>query len=371
MIIGIDLSAIPYGTGVSNYTSNLIKNLVRLDKKNTYKLFFSSRRLNLPQDIENLAKYKNVKFFKYKYPIRLLEILWNHLRLFPIENFIGDCDIFHCSDWTQAPSKKAKTVTTIHDLIPFLHPEWSNSKIVSAHKAKMQQAVKHCAYFICVSQNTKNDLTKLFPKITTNKISVVYEAAEEKFDKAKIGKSPIMKKQYGLEKYFLVQGTREPRKNISRIIEAFSLFKQKNPKCKYELAISGKYGWGDDVMKYKNSDIKILGYIPEKDIVALHANASALVYPSLYEGFGLPVIKSMKVGVPVITSINSSMSEITQDSAILVNPYSVSEIASAFEKICKNPQLRIKLSTLALKIAKNFSWTKTAQATLGIYQKML
>ena len=376
MIIGIDISSVSYQTGVSNYTLNLVRNLLKIDKTNQYKLFYSSLRLPLPIEIKSLSSYKNVSIFQFKLPPTLLQILWNQLRLFPIELFIGQCDIFHTSDWTQPPTLKAKTITTIHDLTPFLYPQWHHQKVIQAHKNKMYWAVKKCFHFICVSQNTKEDLLNLFPNIDPQKISVVYEAAEEKFNKfLKLSKTEQLhqiekiQKQYGLENFILAQGTREPRKNLNRLIDAFVLFKKKYPKSKIELAITGKYGWGKDVQS-PNPGVKILGFIPEKDMVALHASAICLVYPSLYEGFGLPLIKSFKVGVPVITSNTSSLSEIAQGSAILINPISINEITKAIEKIVKFPQIRQDLIKKGIEISKKFDWSKTAQQTLSVYKNL-
>lgn len=376
MIIGIDISSIPYQTGVSNYTLNLINSLIKIDKKNTYKLFFSSLRLPLPKEIESLKNISNVKIYHFKIPPTILEILWNQIHICPIEWFIGKCDVFHTSDWTQPPTLKAKTITTVHDLTPFTNPEWHHKKVISAHKNKMFWAIKNCFSFICVSENTKKDLLNIFPKIDPKQITIIYEAAENKYDKfLKLSKSiqnkkkENIKKQYGLDKFILVQGTREPRKNLVRLIEAFTLFKKKNPNNKIELAITGKYGWGQDINHLKNHAIKILGFIPEKDMVALHASAMCLAYPSLYEGFGLPLVKSMKVGTPVITSNVSSMPEIVDKSAILIDPLEVNDIEKALKKIIKSSSLRQKLSTKGIIQAKKFSWTKTAKETLKIYEK--
>jgi len=106
MIIGLDISSIPYGTGVSNYTQNLVLNLLQSDTKNTYKLFYSSLRQNLPADfLQELKKYKNYKLYLYRFPPTILSILWNKLHILSIEHLIGQCDIFHCSDWTQPPTQ--------------------------------------------------------------------------------------------------------------------------------------------------------------------------------------------------------------------------------------------------------------------------
>lgn len=377
MIIGIDISSIPYKTGVSSYTLNLIRNLVKLDKTNTYKFFYSSMRLSLPKEVLDIKKFHpNVKIYRSKLPPTLTQILWNQLHLFPIEFFIGKCDIFHTSDWTQPPTIKAKTITTVHDLTPFLHPEWHHKKVIQAHQNKMKIAAKKCSKFICVSQSTKNDLLRIFPKINPTKINVIYEAAEEKYSQflklsplAQQRKKDTIKKQYDLDKFILAQGTREPRKNLKRLIDAFLIFKKANPKCKIDLAIAGKYGWGQDVDGIKDPSIKILGFIPEKDMVALHASAFCLAYPSLYEGFGLPLVKSLKVGTPIITSNISSMPEVGGDAALYVDPNSTSDLTKAITKIIKNSTVRKKLIQNGLVQAKKFDWLKTAKQTLDVYAK--
>ncbi len=376
MIIGIDVSTVSYGTGVSSYTLNLVRNLIKINKNNTFKLFYSSLRLPLPQEINALSKHPNVKIYQFKLPPTFLEILWNQIHIIPIEFFIGKCDIFHTSDWTQPPTSKAKTIATIHDLTPFLYPQWHHIKVIKAHKNKMFWASKECSKFICVSKNTQKDLLKLYPCVPISKTQVIYEAAEDKYSEflklpktSQQKKQEVIKKQYGLDKFILAQGTREPRKNLNNLIEAFSLFVKKYPKTQIELAIAGKYGWGKDVDHHKNCHIKVLGFIPEKDMVALHATALCLVYPSLYEGFGLPILKSMKVGTPVVTSNVSSLPEIANNSAILVDPYSVKDIAKAIEKISKSKILRENLIKKGLENSKKFSWFQTAKETLNIYEK--
>lgn len=377
MIIGIDVSSVPYGTGVSNYTVNLVRNLLKIDKINAYKLFYSSLRQPIPEEITKLASHPNVKIYHFRFPPTLLEFLWNRLHQIPIESFIGECDIFHTWDWTQPPTVKAKTITTIHDFVPLLFPETQHPKTIAVFKNKLHWAGLECSHFICVSQNTKNDLLHLFPKIPVDKISVIYEAAEDKYDLfqklsplQKSKKTAVIFKQYGLNRFILAQGTREPRKNLDRLIKAFLIFKKNNPESKVELAISGKYGWGKDLTPPADNSIKILGYIPEKDMVALHASALCLCYPSLYEGFGLPIIKSMKVGTPVITSKVSSLPEIADSAAILVNPTNVSEIALALEKIIKSSTLRRQLIAKGIRQSHQFSWVKTAQQTLQVYHKL-
>ncbi len=376
MIISIDVSSTMYGTGVGNYTLNLVNNLLKIDKINQYKLFFSSLRQPLPLEIAKLSTKSNVKIYHYKLPPLALDFLWNRLHILPIEFFIGKCDVFHTSDWTQPPTLKAKTITTIHDLVPFLYPNWSHPKIIATHTSKMKWAVKECQKFVCVSKQTKDDLLKIFPKIDSAKCPIIYEAAEKKYsDFLKLSKTTQIQKKnkiknlYDLDKYVLVQGTREPRKNLLNLSLAFEKFIVNHSKSKIILAITGKTGWGQQI-ESKSSHIKILGYIPENDMVALHACALLLATPSFYEGFGMPLVKSLYVGVPVLVSQNTSLSEIAGNSAILVDPNSVESIYLGLKKILTNKKLHQQLSINALKQSKNFSWIKTAKETLAIYNNL-
>ncbi len=378
MIIGIDVSAVAYGTGVSNYTLNLVSGLISQDRSNTYKLFFSSMRLPVPSDIIQLSKkYSNVQLYAFKLAPTLLHWLWNKLHLIPIEFFIGKCDVFHTSDWTQPPTLKAKLVTTVHDLTPFTHPQWHHPKVISTHTAKMKLAIKESSAIICVSQNTKSDFQKLFPRYK-GLVEVIYEAAEDKYSRFRSLSSPTksqkisqIKKTYNLNNYILAQGTREPRKNLGRLIEAFKLYKQNNPKSTLELAIAGKYGWGQDIDHNLFPYIKILGYIPEKDMVPLHAGAFALAYTSLYEGFGLPVVKAFSLGIPLLTSNNSSLSEIASDAAILVDAESVESIFQGLQKIINSTATRQSVVKKGLIRAKLFSWKITSKQTLKTYSKLI
>ncbi|MFA6250900.1 MAG: glycosyltransferase family 1 protein [Candidatus Shapirobacteria bacterium] len=376
MIIGIDINSIPYGTGVSNYTLNLVKNLIKIDKVNTYKLFFTSKGLSFPKSLEKLQSFPNVTIYYYKLPLRFFEIVWNTLHFFPIELFIGQCDIFHTSDWTHPPTRRAKTICTIHDLTPFINPEWHSHKIIVNHQTKMRHAATSAAHFICVSENTRSDLFKIFPQVDPAKTSVIYEAAENKYHQfnrlqpsVRHKKIALLKNHYELDNYFLAQGTREPRKNLHRLIEAFRQFCLRHPDTTAKLAIAGKYGWGEDVAK-NDPNVRLLGYVKESDMVTLHAGAKALVYPSLYEGFGLPVVKSLKVGVPVITSNLSSLPEIARGAAILVDPYSVESISQALSQVYFDQSLRRHLIETGLQVARHYNWAKTARQTLKIYYRV-
>ncbi len=372
MIIGIDISSLSYGTGVSNYTLNLVKNLLKIDQKNTYKLFFSSLRQPLPKSITPLLKNKNIKLYHFKFPPSLLEILSVKLKILPLETLIGSFDLFHAWDSIPLHTKTKKRIITVHDLSPILFPQTHHSKTIARYRHLLKN-LKNYNQIIAVSRSTKKDIQKL-TSLSSEKITVIYEAAEEKYSAfLKLNKPTqekkidSVKKKYKLQDFILAQATREPRKNLKRLVKAFITFKKENPTSTLQLALTGKYGWGDDTFP-SHPDLKILGYLPEEDMVPIHAAATMLAYPSLYEGFGLPILKAMAVKTPVITGNLSSLPEFAEDAAILVNPKSEKEIKKAIEKIVKQEKTRKNLQEKGAEQAKKFSWEKTARQTLTLYR---
>lgn len=174
MRIGIDVSQLAYeNTGVANYLESLVQNIVNLDRKNDYILFFSSLRKDLRFKIKDLRTYSNVKIKQFKVPPTVLDILWNKLHIFPIENFIGPVDVFITSDWTEPPVKKAKKATILYDLIVFKYPEETHKKIVDVQKRKLKWVKKESDMVFCISKSTTRDAQKILG-IEKDKLSVMY-----------------------------------------------------------------------------------------------------------------------------------------------------------------------------------------------------
>lgn len=173
MRIGIDVSQIAYGnTGVANYLSNLVRKLVKSDK-NEYVLFFSSLRRSLPREFEDEIKRDNVRIRKFKLPPTVLDLLWNKLHILPIENFVGDIDLFITSDWSEPPAKCARKATIIYDLIVFKHPEETDQKIISVQKRKLKWVQKESSIVFAISESSKKDVVEIL-KIPVEKIHVIY-----------------------------------------------------------------------------------------------------------------------------------------------------------------------------------------------------
>ena len=349
MKIAIDISQIVYGTGVSTYTENLVKSLLKIDKENEYLLFAGSLRRK--QDV--LKIFSQTKVFPI--PPTLTDLLCNKFHTFPIERLIGRIDVLHTSDWAEPPSKAFK-VTTVHDLYPFKFPRLVHPKILDVHRRKMKWVLKESKRAIVPSNATKADLIEL--GMDEKKIRVIYEApsliktSSEKVDK--------VKKKYNLQGDYLISIGITKLKNTENIIKAFHLGSAGKD---VKLVLVGR-PVGVELKEERN--LRILGYVPKDDLGALLSGSRGLLYPSLYEGFGIPILDAFNCEVPVLTSNISSMKEIAGEAAELVDPYDPSPISRGIESILRGPRGFIEKGLVRV---KNFSWTKTAKETLRVYKE--
>ncbi|KKQ95699.1 MAG: Glycosyl transferase group 1 [Candidatus Woesebacteria bacterium GW2011_GWB1_43_14] len=348
MKIAIDVSQIVYGTGVSVYTVNLVTNLLKVDKKNEYILFAGSLRRR-----QELKSFYNTKVFPI--PPILADLVWNKLHIFPVERLIGEVDVFHSSDWTQPPSG-AFMVTTIHDLAPVMHPKWTDPKITRVHKRRLNWVKKEVDKIIVPSVATKNELMKL--DFDNQKTIVIQEACNEMFRRSTEEQIVKIRDKYGIQgKYILAVGSGK-RKNTNRIILAFE-------KVRDKLGINNLVLTGRPMDGQKKSEgLIFVDHAPKNELPILYSGAECLVYASLYEGFGLPILEAFAIGTPVVTSSISSMPEIAGDAAILVNPKMDSSIAGGIKRALGD---REKLVKKGLSRVKEFSWEKTARETLNVY----
>lgn len=358
MKICIDISQIPYGTGVSVYTKNLVKNLLKIDKDNEYVLFAGYLRrkqdfLDFFSDInQKNVKLKLIPFFSPS----VADLLWNRLHVFKVERFVGKIDIYHSSDWAQAPSN-AKTVTTVHDLAPILLPKQTPKKVVTVHKRRLYR-VKKVDCIIVPSESSKNDLVSLgFKK---KSISVIPEAASLKFQRLQPSKVSAVLKKYRIEgKYLLTVGT-NPRKNLPRIFEAFDKVKVKNKLSKLVVV-------GENKHQHHRNGVIYTGRVSTSDLVSLYNGAECLVYASLYEGFGLPILEAFSCSCPVVTSKNSSMADVADNACVLVDPESIDDISGGINKLLDQ---RSEFVLKGKKRVKKFNWINTSSQTLEIYNKL-
>lgn len=375
MRIAIDVSQIAYkGTGVASYTSELVKHLLREDQKNKYILFGMSLRnqYELNQFFSQVKKINSNTVYKIiPLPQTFGTILGNTLHIFPLEKMIGNIDIYHSSDWIQLPSK-ARKITTIHDLVIYKFPQTSHPNIIKTQKKRLSWVVKECNIILADSFATKKDIEEIL-HVAYEKVQVVYPGISEVFTKVSIAQVNRIRRKYRIEgDYILTVGTQEPRKNLKTTLAAFEKIynnQQVNKKRKLELISVGKLGWGVTNTSTP-ANVRLLGYIELNDLPALYAGAKCFIYPSLYEGFGMPVLEAFACGCPVITSQEGSLSELGQDTALFVNPLDTDEIARSIVKIVEDDAFRNKLIQSGFQQVKKFQWQKSAQQILEIYNKL-
>ena len=370
MKIGIDISQIVYGTGVSVYTKNLVKSLLKINNEDEFLLFGGSLRQReaLKDFISSLSSFENVTGRVFFIPPKLADILWNKLHILSIDSLLGKVDVFHSSDWTQPPSNSAK-VTTIHDFGFLKYPSTAHPKIASAMKGRFEWIKKDVDLIIAISKATKNDVVDILG-ISPKKVKVVYEALPKDIKKVQNNKLIAdVKKKYKIKNDFLLSvATLEPRKNLKRVILAFNEVKKIIPDM--QLVLAGKLGWDQDIKKMmgkRPKDIIFTGFIDrEHELSSLYSSASCFVFPSLYEGFGLPILEAMVCGCPVVTSNISSMPEVAGDAAVLVEPLEVESISHGIVKAIKEKDALVKKGFEQI---DKFSWEKTAKETLRVYKQ--
>lgn len=277
--------------------------------------------------------------------------------------------------------KNLKLFLTIYDLIPVLYPQF----FVTAQDRYQRQRISPLeddGYFLCISSATKNDLCSCFPRILPERVFVTHLAASEAFFPCK---DPVammaVRHRYRIPanvQYLLSVCTLEPRKNIAMTIRCFIQMLRQERLTDIALVLVGTHGWDyGDVMAEINlaqdlrEKIILTGYVPDNDLAPLYSGATAFIYPSLYEGFGLPPLEAMQCGVPVITSNTSSLPEVVGDAGIMVDPNDRDALSQAMLEVCCNSSLRMRLSQKSLQQARLFSWDKTVNATVAAYHAAL
>ena len=381
--IGIDISTLlNHGPdiGAGRYIINLVRNLLEIDNKNTYVLtgrYTSTEYLEIAYNLKKDFENNKIELKFYRTPQKKLD-LWNRLKFPPIE-FLGfKADILHCPDYLIPPTLNKNIVLTIHDLAFLRFPEFNFDWFIKKYAREVKKNAQISKKIIADSKSTKNDIVRFF-KIDPAKVEVVYLAADDLFIKLpeKEKDKNVLKKYKINKKYILSVGTIEPRKNFITLIKAFNLIKQKKTGTDYKLVIAGRTGWKSEATYEEREkspyreDILFTGRVPDKDLVQIYNQAELFVYPSLFEGFGLPPLEAMSCGLPVIASDTSSLKEVVGDAGILVTAGDESKLKKQILHVLENKEIKEELKGKSLIRAKKFSWEETAQKTINLYYKII
>lgn len=356
MLIGIDATkATAQGkTGVEKAAFEIILNLRKLDKENNYLLYTSK---HLPKDL--LAK----NFSEYYIPFPKF---WHTLRL-PLALYKTKPDIYF-SPSNRLPSYiPKKAVASVYDLASKYFPSAYSQLEINRQNAALEAANSRADAIIFDSQSSLKDFEKYYPAYKGIKKTIYLSFDDNKY---KSITSPQDVLKLGVD-YILFVGRLEARKNIKNIIKAFGIINEKYPQLK--LVLAGKPGSGYQEIRSiieGNNDIIVPGYIDEKNLPDLYARAKLFLFPTLYEGFGIPILEAMACGTPVVASNISSMPEVAGEAAVLVNPQKPKEIANACIKILGDKKTADKLASLGLKNIKRFFWSKTAKELLEVFKQI-
>lgn len=362
MKIGIDISQSVYkGTGVGRFTTGLAHAICTYGAKHEWHFFFSSLRQKPDGYLEKRIKEAGFILHTYKIPPFALDIMWNKLHIMPVTSLVKNLDWFITSDWTEPPAA-CKKATIIHDLAYLRHPETVSNKILNVQKSRMKQIVKESTVIFADSLSTKNDISSLL-KIAESKVHVNYPSIDPVVP-TKETLSNVIKKYKISKPFILTVGKLEPRKNLVRLVEAFTTIENNDT----ELFIVGEKGWGT-LPKTNAHSIRFLGYVSDEDLPALYTLCVFFVYPSIWEGFGYPIIEAMNAGTAVATSNTSSLKELGEKRALLFDPHEVPSIAEALQKLLMNDALRSKLAQKGKEYSLEFTWKRYYANLVNTLQK--
>jgi glycosyltransferase involved in cell wall biosynthesis len=364
--------AVHHVAGLGRYTQELMAALLAVDPDNDYVAFYNrpaEARVDPPLDsVSHLTTNLPTK------PWRMSALLAHFVRisqdwLFP------QIDLFHATDHLLPRLSGVKSVFTLHDLVFRFYPE--THKLLNRWflTLMMPRFLQAADAVIAVSEWTKKDAMELY-RLDEDKITVIYEGVNPLFRPASQERISALRQKYGiLNKFILSVGTIEPRKNLTSLVEAYRSLKDQDREL--QLVIVGKKGWLYEGFFRKlrelglEEDVIFPGFVSDEDLPTLYSAADLFVLPSLYEGFGLPVLEAMACGTPVITSNASSLPEVTGEAALLVDPHDTGALVRAARAVLDGEELRSELRAKGPKQAARFSWEKAARETLVVYTSLL
>lgn len=363
--------------GVGQYTTHLVESLVKQYPRDAFVLFFNHHVTESPF-LEHFRDRKNVRtvFFPVPHYKKYLPLGYAHVIVARIIAKM-QCDVFHAPAYVLPLRYRGASVITVHDLAIYKHPEWFPSGQRFSKEVLVPTSLSKARRIIAVSQATKNMIIETFGT-TPTRIDVVYEGVAAP-SRILASRARAVAEQFQLApRFFLFIGTLEPRKNLEFLVRAFGdLLEQTYPRFRdVQLVIAGAKGWNFEPIfraishSPQSSNIRVLGYVSEEEKNVLLQQALAFVFPSLWEGFGLPVLEAMRVGTPIITSRVSSLPEVGGDACLYIHPRRKKTLESGMQMLLTRPAKRKQLSERGVARAKAFTWQRCAKETHAVYDKI-
>jgi glycosyltransferase involved in cell wall biosynthesis len=378
--IGFDITAaITQGGGIGRYTREIIHALLAEDQENTYHLYSARPPAILPVP-DSIPVGDNVYFHPAPLDERWLYRLWYRLRLpLPIQLLTGPVDLFHSPDFVLPPvAGRIPALLTVHDLSFVHYPETFPPSLVRYLNRVVPWSIKRASHILADSKSTRLDLLRIWD-VPAEKVSVLYSGVHPRFHPVRDeSQQAEVRARYGLGNtpYILAVGTIQPRKNYALLISAFSRIAGDLP---HNLVIAGGKGWLyeailDQVNNLPNKErVRFPGFVADADLPALYSAADLFVFPSLYEGFGLPLLEAMACGVPVLSSNASSLPEVVDENgeaAVLLPPEDEIAWSHAMHRLLTDQDRRERMIKAGLHHARTFSWQTAAQRLLELYSTL-
>jgi glycosyltransferase involved in cell wall biosynthesis len=375
MRITVDISpAVHRHAGLGRYAHELLAALTMLDRSNEYSAFYYAPRGDVrPDPPLDRVPAKTIRLAAK--PWRM-SILLAYLAGATMDRWLPETDIFHATDHLLPPLRLSRSVFTIHDLIFRFYPEYHLPLNRIYLSLMLPRFMRRADAIIAVSESTRRDALRLMP-ISPEKVQVIYEGVNPIYRPIHDGDAlAAVRAKYQLPpRFILYLGTIEPRKNLLTLLDAYHTLLARDQGAP-ALVIAGRKGWlyrpvFDRVRELGlDGHVHFTDYIQSDDTTALLNASEMFVFPSLYEGFGLPPLEAMACGRPVICSNSSSLPEVVGNGAILFEPHDVGALVQAMERILTDEHLRSELSMRGIAQASRFSWERTAKETLAVYQRL-
>jgi glycosyltransferase involved in cell wall biosynthesis len=378
MRIAIDYSAaVNQLAGVGRLVRNQVLALAELDHDNDYRLVYARpNRGRVPE----FPLARNFSHHEVGVRERWLTILWHRVNLpLPADWLSGPVDLYHSPDFVLPPLRHARGILTVHDLAFLMRPDCADERLRTYLEGVVPRSVQRADFIVADSENTRNDLVVLLG-VAPASIAVVPGGVEDRFvpiTDAVVLRTARRRLGVGDAPFVLAIGVIEPRKNLNRLMDAFLALKQRGAvPADLKLVLAGGKGWlFDGIFEHHaaspvRDDIIMPGFVPDQMLPAIYSAASVLAFPSLYEGFGLPILEAMACGTPVVASLASCLPEVAEGAALMIEPTDVDGLSAALELALLDAALRARLIEQGRQRAAKYTWQSAAELLLQVYKKV-
>ncbi len=376
MRLGFDLRPfLKQETGVGVYLRNLLQHLAQLDQENQYFLFSSSFKDRFPR--AKIPAFRHLHFYDGRIPVSWLNFMWHHFSWPPLDYFFQEnIDLTHSATPLPLPCR-GKKIVTVHDLFFLDFPEKAEREARRDWPRRIRMSLEQADGIITFSSFMHQDILSRFPHLDPDKVRVIPHGLDPFFlESVSPEARDSFLSRYSLPSCFILfVGTLEARKNIARLIQALKKLEPAYPSL--HLFLVGKPGREEKNLRrlvvslHLEEKVHFLGYVSRAELKLFYHLATALVFPSLCEGFGFPLLEAMACGLPVACSRTSSLPEVAAEAAIYFHPEEVEDIALAIASLLDDVSLRRELSFQGKQRVRDFSWEKAAATTLAFYGQLL